>query len=248
MQFPRSFPQRPLLRTALLTACLLGLSGLAQAQTVTPFAVEVTSDATATVTGKKPTISAAGIAVTGSGPQGELLVGDTLTASYTFADEDADPEDTAATRATLQWLSDGAPVGTKGNMSYQLQASDMGKTITFTVQPHSNAADTDPHQGDVFDSAIVAGAGNGGEVVVNPADDLQSVSVSGNAVVGQTLTANPVCVSGSCGTLNYQWQIETVVGSGQYQNIGGETGSTYVVKREDQKRSIKVHVSKAATP
>lgn len=227
-------PFRPIARTAVLVA-FLGVASLAQAQVV--------STPTDTVTGQAPTVDSAEISFTGSGPNGELRIGDTLTAAYTQADADADPEDQAATRGTLQWLSDGAPVGTLGSSTYTIEASDAGKKITFRVQPHTNIDDTDPYQGALTLSKDVnpASSGNsgGGEIVIPGGGTVLSVTVNGNPVVGQTLTAQPTCMT-TCSGVSYQWQIESAVGSGSFTNIAGATDETYVVKRDEQKRRIQV--------
>jgi len=228
-------PFRPMARTALLVA-FLGIAGIAQAQ--------VTSTPTDTVTGRAPTVATAEITFTGSGPNGELRIGDTLNAAYTQADLDADPADPTATGNTLQWLADGQPVGTKGSTTYTVEASDAGKKITFQVQPHTNPDDTDPFQGVLTASSDVnsgSGSGSGGgEVVIPGADTVLSVAVTGTPVVGNTLTAQPTCLTACSGNITYQWQIESAHGSGTYVNIADATGSTYVVKRDEQKRRIQV--------
>ena len=232
---------RPMVRISLLAAAL-GVASLAQAQ--------VASTPTDTVTGHAPTVDSAQVTFTGSGPSGELRIGDTLTAHYTQADPDADPADAATTQSTLQWLANGVPVGTPGATTYTIQASDAGKRITFRVQPHTDANDTDPYQGaQTLASDVNASSGSssgGGEVVVPGADTVLSVTISGTPVVGQTLTAQPTCQT-TCSGLNYQWQIESSVGSGSYVDIAGATSETYVVKRDEQKRRIQV-VANDATP
>jgi hypothetical protein len=236
-----------LVRTSLLTVFIgLSLGGQALAQQVSQQAVQVTSDPTAPVTGQAPTLATASINVTGSGPQGEPLVGDQLTAAYTVNDPDADPLDAAATNATIQWLADGAPVGTVGSTTYTIQPSDLGKTITYRIQLHTDQATTDPYQGVLTVSSSVgggSGAGGSGEVAVTPPDDLLNVTVSGNPRVDDVLTATPTCVT-TCGTVAYQWMVETAAGSGTYQDIAGATAATYTATREDQRRRIKVQVNK----
>ncbi|WFW58462.1 inverse autotransporter beta domain-containing protein [Citrobacter freundii] len=68
------------------------------------------------------------------------------------------------------------------------------------------------------------------------------IVVTGNAIVGETLTASPDC-QGNCGVLSYQWQIEDQAGSTRFKDIPGATSSVYKPVKEDQKRKIRVAVS-----
>lgn len=69
-----------------------------------------------------------------------------------------------------------------------------------------------------------------------------TVVVSGNPVVGETLTATPTCTT-ACGALTYQWQIETASGSNNWTDITGATNATYQPVKEDQKKKIRVKVT-----
>src|SRR5438094_27140 len=62
-----------------------------------------------------------------------------------------------------------------------------------------------------------------------------SVTVSGTAQEGQTLTANP-----SGAVTGYQWQ--SLIG-GTWTNISGATSSTYVVREADEGNQLRVHVT-----
>lgn len=68
------------------------------------------------------------------------------------------------------------------------------------------------------------------------------IVVTGNAVVGETLQANPVCM-GTCQSLTYQWQIEDTDGSGVFVDIVGANSSAYIPVTGDQKRKIRVVVT-----
>ena len=217
-----------------MIVALFGLAGMAQAQVV--------SNPTPTVQGRAPTITATDIQGTGSGSGGAYRAGDVLTATYTQGDPDLDPADTAATNATIQWYSDAAPVGTLGSTTYQIQPSDLGKQITFRLVPHTSAADTDPSVGVETTSNLVAGSdGEGDGVVTIPSGSTAtSVAITGNAIVGQTLTATPTCDAACDPAITYQWQIEDGIGSGNFVDIAGQTSATYVVVRTDQRKTIRV--------
>lgn len=67
---------------------------------------------------------------------------------------------------------------------------------------------------------------------------VSGVTISGNAQVGQTLTANPTPAQA---TVTYEWQRSNSA-SGNYTPIGGATAKTYVLVSEDQGKFIKVKV------
>ncbi|EFH7843628.1 hypothetical protein GJ336_19720 [Escherichia coli] len=68
-------------------------------------------------------------------------------------------------------------------------------------------------------------------------------TVTGVPVVGNTLTITVPCSTG-CNTLAYQWQREDQVGSNHYVDIPGATAITYVPSATDQKRKIRVQITK----
>ncbi|MBF6037325.1 hypothetical protein H8F22_00380 [Pseudomonas sp. P154a] len=160
--------------------------------------------------------------------------GDTLTA-VAGAITDADLDTPIA--STYRWNDGAANIGTSS--SYTISSTDLGKTLTLFATPHTDGAITDP-----ADGLEVAGTiGSGGEIVVVPGNQLLSVAVAGyvagNPQVGTALTATPTCVS-ACGTVTYQWEIETAPGSGSYAAIDGATTSTYTPVKGDQRRMIRV--------
>ena len=240
------------LRLALLATCAgLALAGTASAQTT------VTSPETESVTGRPPVVATATITGTPTTP-GAWRAGDTLTAVYTITDPDTDAPDMAASDLTLQWTSDGANVGTTGSKTYVIQASDVGKRISYRLVPRTDAAVTDPFEG-VATLAANVGAdgtggtgggdpngGGGGEVDVAPDTLLLSVAISGNAVVGDVLTATPICIGTCAGGITYRWQLENAVASGVYADIAGQTGNTYAPAAGDQRRRVKVIATQPA--
>ncbi|WP_367317239.1 ZirU family protein [Yersinia sp. 22-579] len=65
---------------------------------------------------------------------------------------------------------------------------------------------------------------------------------AGAPIVGDTLTATATCTK-ACDTVNYQWQVEDAVGSGQFTNITGATNQTWQVTTTTQKRKIQVEAT-----
>ena len=71
-----------------------------------------------------------------------------------------------------------------------------------------------------------------------------SVTISGTAAQGQTLTANVTNASGNpTPTFTYQWQRNSGgTGGNQMQNITGATSSTYVLTGQDANYNVRVNV------
>ncbi|UHQ18743.1 ZirU family protein [Lysobacter sp. KIS68-7] len=74
---------------------------------------------------------------------------------------------------------------------------------------------------------------------------MNGVALTDFPIVGATLSANVTCDGdGTCPpTLQYQWQIESEIGSHIYVDIPGATASTYTIQRTDQRRRIQVTVT-----
>lgn len=58
-------------------------------------------------------------------------------------------------------------------------------------------------------------------------------------VVGDVLTATPECQVNCILPTAWQWEVETIQGSGQYQAINGATAMTYIVTADTQKRRLR---------
>lgn len=213
---------------------LLAFDAPAYAQSKT-----ITSEPTAAVVGHAPVITAINITGNGTGPGGTFKVGDVLTVTYTQEDLDGDPPAEAATKATIQWYSDTTAVGTLGSETYTIAATDLGKTISVKLTPHTDSATTDPYSGALSDSSVVSTGEEGGFVTVPDGTRVITLEITGDAEVGETLTAVPSC-GASCVNVTYQWQIETSINSGSYADIPGATGLTYKPARTDQKKKIQV--------
>src|SRR5262249_36331520 len=105
-------------------------------------------------------------------------------------------------------------------LSYVITSADIGAQLEIIA----TSADTDG-TGTTTTSAATATVTSGG----------LSVTVSGTAQEGQTLTANP---SGA-GT---GYQSQSFIG-GPWTNISGATSSTYVVQETNEGNQLRVHVT-----
>lgn len=84
------------------------------------------------------------------------------------------------------------------------------------------------------------GGGGGGGGSTTPAEvAVSAISVTGNLVVGETLTA---VTTPAEATVTYQWQKADAV-DGTYTDIAGATNKTYVLVAEDAGKYIKVKVT-----
>lgn len=218
-----------------LTALFVGLA-------LSTSVMAVTSTPTTTVKGHAPTYTAPTIGHTDTNKNSIIDVGDVLTAiEGTFDDPDGD----AKIAPTWRW--DGTTNPGNGD-SYTIVAGDLGKTIQLFVTPNTDPTITDPAVGTEVGGGTAGAPGTAASVKIAAGDDLLSVEItgidtSGFPMVGAVLTAEPHCVT-TCGTLNYQWQIEDAVGSGTFTDITGATSDTYTPAKGDQKRQIQVVATK----
>jgi len=127
---------------------------------------------------------------------------------------------------TVTWTVTGGVTGTgiETNGTLTVSANETAATLTVTA---TSTIDTSK-----FATATVTVPALAG-----------SVSVTGNTVVGQQLTASTGSLQGS-GTISYQWlRGDTAAAAGT--NISGATSSTYTLVTADQDRFIKVTVTRA---
>ena len=160
---------------------------------------------------------------------GELKVGATLTGVYSFDANAGEGTDAS----TMQWKNGGH---VDADTEYLLAADDVGKTLTFEVTAKNGAGVTGN-----TDSMDIAAP------VIDPAVPSTVViigDVGGYPQVGQALTASVSCEITCAPDLQFQWQLETGVGSADYADISGANSATYVPISTDQKRTIRVLVSR----
>jgi len=174
----------------------------------------VTSSATTTVQNinDNPTGS---VSITGTATQGQ-----TLTASNTLADVDG------LGTITYQWKRDDVAITDATNSTYVLIQDDVDSKITVT------ASYTDDYNTD--ESVTSSATTTVQNINDNPTG---SVSITGTATQGQTLTAsNTLADVDGLGTITYQWKRDDVA-------ITDATNSTYVLTQDDIGSSISVTAS-----
>lgn len=162
---------------------------------------------------------------------GTIVVGDNLTATYTYADAENNAEGTT----TFIWLRDGAAISGATASTYSLVAADSETSITLSVTPIASTGTT-------TGTAVVST----GVAVVNSAPTASSVSVvddnGGTAVFGDNLTGSYTYndVDGNAeGTSTYRWLRGGVA-------ISGATAVTYTLVLADIGQSISFEVTPIA--
>ena len=169
------------------------------------------------------------------GIAGTAQVGQTLTASTTGIN-DADGLDDVS--YNYQWIRNDGTTDTDisgANAStYELVDADQGKTIKVKV-----SFEDDDGNSETLTSAATA------TVAARPNNAATGVpTITGTAQVGQTLTADTSGIVDADGlddvSYSYQWIRSD---EGTDSDIAGATGSTYVLVRTDQGKTVKVNVS-----
>ncbi|NQE64719.1 hypothetical protein E1H18_4975, partial [Caulobacter sp. RHG1] len=151
---------------------------------------------------------------------GTVTQGQTLTAANTLADADG------LGAISYQWKADGADIAGATNSTLVLAQAQVGKAITVV------ASYTD---GGGAAESVASGA-TGTVANVNDAPT-GSVTISGAATQGQTLTAaNTLADADGLGAISYQWKADGT-------NIAGATGSTLVLAEAQVGKAITVVAS-----
>lgn len=178
---------------------------------------------------------------------GVPTVGDRLEAHLDNADvTDADGDISNAYQ--VFWYLEGRLIDPSGTDRHTILPIEAGKSITAKVVAFTNEETTDPAESEPFTATGgTADPDNSGAVEVPVNGAIVSVTIDGfvNGVpqVDSELTATANC-QGRCPVLlDYQWQRESAIGSGTFENIPGETNSSYSPVGSDQRRRIKVDVS-----
>ncbi|MDU0353772.1 VCBS domain-containing protein [Paraglaciecola aquimarina] len=145
---------------------------------------------------------------------GTAVVGETLSATVTDAD--------TASNVSYQWLAEGAPIAGATSSTYVLASAQVGNTVSvkavytdelgYTEGPLSSATST------------VYGVAN---------NTSGAVTISGDAAVGETLTAAVTDAEGVTGNITYSWMADGVA-------ISGATSMTYIPTTDDVGKTITV--------
>ena len=157
---------------------------------------------------------------------GTTHVGETLTADVSgIADEDG----LENAVFSYQWLADGADIS-----SYTLATSDEGKAISVTVSFTDGGGN---------EESLTSAATGAVEAKSNSPATGQP-AISDTALVGETLTADTSGIADEDGldSVSYSYQWISNDGSADSE-IGGATGSTYILASDDVGKTIKVRVS-----
>ncbi len=157
--------------------------------------------------------------------KGEATVGKELSLASTV--DDADGLGTL----NYQWLSNGVVISGATQTTYTLTAADVGKTISVKVSYtdlKSNAESVTSKT-----TGLIAAA----PIVAENHAPTGSVTISGTAQEGQTLTAsNTLADADGITSMSNQWLSDGTV-------ISGATQSTYVLTASDVGKNISVKVS-----
>jgi hypothetical protein len=150
---------------------------------------------------------------------GSAVVGQTLTANLGVWDP-------APTTVAYQWLLNGAVIRGATGSTYVVGSKDVGRQVSVRVTG-SRASYVSTVRESTRTSAVLAGF---------PFDDSPVPTISGSAVVGQTLSASVTGWDPAPTTVAYQW----LAGG---QPIKGATLRTYVVGAKDVGRQVSVRVT-----
>ena len=187
---------------------------------------ELSSAATAAVKAKANSPATGAPAITGT-----ALVGETLTAD-TSGIADADGLDNVS--FSYQWLADGAEISGATGSTYTLADADEGKAISVKVSFTDDAGNAETLTSAA--TAVVEAKPN------SPA--MGQPSITGAALVGETLTADTADIADEDGLDNVSYSYQWISSDGGTDSeIGGATDSTYTLASGDVGRTIKVRVS-----
>lgn len=153
---------------------------------------------------------------------GAVVVGDLLQGSYTYFDVDNDSEG----QSLFQWFRNGSPINGATGSSYVLTTQDSGQTIRFDVTP---IAASGANPGLAVSASLSVG---------NTAPVASNVTISGIALVGNTLTASYVygdIDNDAEGTSLFQWYRGTTA-------ISSAITVNYTIVAADSGQSLRFQV------
>lgn len=161
---------------------------------------------------------------------GTAVVGETLTGSYAYFDNDGDPEGTS----TFRWLTDSGVISGETTTTYVIQPGDVGENIRFEVTPVASAGEL---QGLPVQSTPI-----GPVQAVNSAPVASLVGITGNAFEGETLIGD-YSYSDVDGDLEDVSTFRWLTDSGA---IPGATSQSYLLATGDIGENIRFEVTPVA--
>lgn len=174
---------------------------------------------------------------------GNYTIGSVLTGNYTFSDAESNP-DNATTfvwrRADDATGSNIATIGSATSQNYTTGASDLNKFIQVCVTPGSLVGAS---------PGIQKCSAWGGPVGANQAPVATGVTISGNAIQGQTLTGNYTyndAEGNAQGISTFRWTRSDDTSGTNETTIAGANGITYAVGPGDVGKYIKFYVTPIA--
>lgn len=172
---------------------------------------------------------------------GTAMVGKMLTGSYTYTDDDGDPEGSS----TFQWYRSSASDGSSATaisgatgISYILSNNDIGKYIGFAVTPVARSGSS---PGRELKASIFSGQ------VLDNAPLAINVTQSGLATLGSTLTGNYTYSDANGdqeGASTFRWYYSTGSDGSSATVISGATSRSYTLSSID----LGKYVGFAVTP
>ena len=196
----------------------------------------LTSDPTGEVAAKPNSPATGAPTITGTAQVGETLASDVTT----IADEDG----LTKVSYSYQWMVDDANIQGATGSSYTLTEVDEGKTIKVTVSFTDDDGNPETLPSDPTGEVAAQSEEQEDSSEDDPAPEntlaTGAPTISGTALVGQTLTADTSGITDEDGldnvTFSYQWMADDVA-------IAGATGSSYTLTGAEQGKAVKVKVS-----
>lgn len=175
---------------------------------------------------------------------GNYTIGSVLTGNYTFSDAESNPDNASALiwkRADDALGTNIAAIASATAQNYITGAADLNKFIQFCVTPGSLAGAS---------PGLQKCSAWGGPVGANQAPVATGVTISGNAIQGQTLTGSYTyndAEGNTQGTSTFRWTRSDNASGANETTISGANGITYTVGSGDVGKYIKFYVTPIAT-
>ena len=176
---------------------------------------------------------------------GAAQVGETLTADTSGIE---DPNGLARVQFRFKWISSNGGTDTvithATDSSYTLVAADEGNTIKVWVDFTDRGGYSESLTSAATASVSSAGEGSSGGETPRNSPATGAPTITGTALVGETLTADTSGIADSDGLTNVSYSYQWISNDGDSDsNVTGATGSSYTLVAADEGKTIKVGVS-----